>query len=144
VLYTLIDKTVAGKADSRSYAWYLRVPDLTAFFMHIRPVLDQRMQDSGAHRFTGELTIDFFDLQGLRLTWTDGKLTDAERVKLLTPQAQNACDAGFPWQTFLHVLFGYRSVAEIGHILPEAYANRKATVILDALFPRKPSLIWAL
>jgi hypothetical protein len=56
---------------------------------------------------------------------------------------QNA-DAGFPWLTFLNVVFGHRTYEDMRHILPDIYCNANAQVLLDVLFPLKQSWLLGL
>ena len=54
-------------------------------------------------------------------------------------------DALFPDLTFLKLLFGHRSLAELEESRADLYArNAEAAVLLDALFPKKPSNVVGL
>ena len=44
----------------REYAFYIRVPDLPAFIRRIAPVLEQRLADSVATGYSGELQLSFY------------------------------------------------------------------------------------
>ena len=138
----LIQRSDQGKVYDRHYSWYLRVPDLARFMLTVKPVLEQRLIGSGAHRYTGELKINFYTQCGLRIAFENGCITGAENIHLITPQEQHECDAAFPWDSFLHLVFGYRTWREIQHILPECFANPKADVLFQALFPKKPSRLY--
>jgi GNAT superfamily N-acetyltransferase len=140
-LKTLIERTVAGKVNPRTYAWYLRVPDMAAFMRQIAPVLERRLDGSGANRYTGEFTISFFDQTGLRLKFERGKLLEAENMTGLYEQI---ADAGFPYHTFLNVVFGHRSYEQLQPVLPDVYCNPKTHALLDALFPLKRSWLLGL
>jgi len=51
----------------------------------------------------------------------------------------------FPDLTFLQLLFGYRSYAELDMAYPDCYATHaEAVVLLNALFPKRPSYVTAL
>jgi len=121
-----------------SYAWYVRVPDLPALITRIAPVLEARLAASVAVGYTGELKLCFYR-DGLRLRFTDGKVS-AEPW----PEAHDQdADALFPEQTFLQVLFGYRSMEELRHAFPDVSArNERSKVLLEALFPKQASLVW--
>lgn len=122
------------------YAWYIRVADIPAFLRQITPVLERRLATSIATNYTGELALGFYR-DGVRLTFTAGKITNISPWP--APDRQDA-GVNFPPLTFLHLLFGYRSLAD----LEAAYAdcdvrNHDARLLLDALFPTRPSHIWA-
>ena len=51
-------------------------------------------------------------------------------------------DAAFPFNTFLNLLFGHKSLDELDLAFADAYAsNSKGQILLDALFPKQPSWI---
>jgi hypothetical protein len=41
----------------------------------------------------------------------------------------------------LQLLFGYRSLDELRRIYPDVWAEGEATALLNALFPRRPSML---
>ena len=137
---------VKGKGKSRDafrtirpYAWYLRVPNLPAFVRRIAPVLEERLASSVAAGHSGELRVGFYG-DGLRLVLTDGRL---EAVEVWDPGDEAETNPAFPGLTFLQLLFGYRSLAELENAFADCRANgEEARVLLDALFPKQPSYVW--
>lgn len=120
------------------YAFYVRVPDLARFLMHIRAVLEKRLVDSVMENHTGALRLNFYSHQ-LSLNFEQGRLKEAVPFKAASYQEG---DALFPDYTFLDLLFGRRSLEELRYIYPDCYAaNTRAGVLLDILFPRKPSCV---
>jgi hypothetical protein len=123
------------------YAWYLRVPDLPAFLHRVAPVLEARLATSVAPGHTGTLTLNFYRA-GLRLAFVDGRVAEVEPVP--APEEDEA-DASFPDFTFLHLLFGHRSLADLEYAFADcSVQSGRARALLDALFPRRPSLVWPL
>jgi GNAT superfamily N-acetyltransferase len=123
------------------YAWYLRVPDISAFIRLITPVLEERLARSVLTGHTGELLIDFYR-GGLCLQFERGRLASIESWKA-PPFGDNA-HAGSPALTFLQMLFGYRSLAELRAIFPDVWADEKAALLLDTIFPALLSTVHAL
>ena len=123
-----------------SYAWYLRVADLPRFLRYVTPVLERRLAASAHSGYTGELTVDFYR-GGLRLAFEDGKLTGIEDSK---PSVSDEALAGFPPLVFLQALFGFRNLHELRTIYPDVWAEGDATALLEALFPKRPSLLLPL
>lgn len=119
------------------YGWYLRVEDLPAFIRHIAPALEQRLADSPAAGFSGQLLISFYR-PGLRLEFQSGRLVQAANWQ---PGArEDEADASFPGLTFLQLLFGYKSFDELGQAFPDCYWKTwRDRVILNSLFPKRPS-----
>lgn len=123
----------------RSYAWFLRVPDLPAFIRRIAPALAARLARSVAAGHTGELKISFYR-DGLRLVFEHGRLTAAEPW---LPSHDDPGGAAFPGLTFLQIVFGYRSLDELRAAFPDCWQDSdNARALLEALFPKQPSDFW--
>ncbi len=122
-----------------SYAWYVRVPDIAAFVRHIAPALEARLAASDAAGHTGELSLNFYR-DGLRLEFEAGQLIKV--THWARPERHEAM-AGFPDLTFLKLLFGYRSLDELLIAYPDCNVRGgEARPLLNALFPKQPSLVW--
>ena len=121
------------------YAFYVRVPDLPEFIRHVRPVLERRLAASVAAGHTGEIKVSFFG-SGLRLELVRGRLSAVERW---SPSVEEEGNAAFPDLTFLQLLFGHRSLEELDHAFADCSPGEgDARILLDALFPRRPSDLW--
>jgi hypothetical protein len=123
------------------YAYYVRVPDLPAFLRTIAPVLEKRLRDSGYAGHNGELKISFYR-SGIRMKFENGLLAEVEEWKPKIQEDEGI--AAFPNLTFLHLVFGYRNIDEIRSAFIDCYANDEAKVVLEALFPKKASSVWAI
>jgi hypothetical protein len=125
----------------KPYAYFIRVPDLTGFVRHIAPALEQRLADSLAPGYSGELKISFYQ-RGMRLLFEQGKLSLVEDWK---PSPSEWGNAAFPDLTFLQVLFGYRSFAELHQSFADCWWDtEKDRVLIDILFPKKLSCVMAI
>ena len=123
----------------RSYAWYLRVPDLLGFLRHIAPALERRLAGSLAAGHTGELKLNFYRV-GLRLAFEGGRLA---AIEPWSPEHADDGSAGFAGQTFLQLLFGYRSLEALRGAFPDCWCDGDdARVLLEALFPKQRSVFW--
>jgi len=121
------------------YAWYLRVPDLAGFVRHVAPALEARLADSVAPGYSGEMRLSFYR-EGLRMAWEKGRLASVEKWDAASGEDGQAA---FPGLTFLHLLFGHRSLAELKHAHTDCWTSGdEAPVVLDALFPKRPSNVW--
>jgi predicted N-acetyltransferase YhbS len=126
--------------EHRAGAWYVRVADLPDFLRHIAPVLEERLAESSVAGLTGTVEISFYR-NGLRLEFEQGRLTHVERW---VPEHPNFGDARFPELTFLQLLFGHRSVQELEYAFADCGAETsEARVLLNALFPKQPSAVYA-
>lgn len=125
------------------YAWYIRVPDVPAFLLLIAPILEKRLAGSNLHDYSDTLRLNFYD-SGIEMTFDNGKLISA------LPWLATAGDYGqsgfgnaiFPPLTFLKLLFGYRSRAEVQAMFPDCIMDSdKTTALIDILFPKQTSNI---
>jgi hypothetical protein len=121
------------------YAWYIRVADLPGFVRHIAPALEDRLANSIAAGFSGELRLSFFR-DGLRIRFEHGRLKEAGAWK---PSPEEHESAAFPGLSFLQILFGYRSLAELEQSFADCYwMDWKARTLINILFPKKLSDVF--
>jgi hypothetical protein len=139
-VHRIVDTFTLSKVRPTTYAWYLRVPNLPGFLKTIAPVLERRLKGSGANNYTGDFSIHLYDTTALILKFETGKLVDVTRERMLPEWNANL---GFPYHSFLSILFGHRSLEELRLAYPEIGVNRTGRVLLDALFPKKRSWIMA-
>lgn len=118
------------------YAWYIRVPDLPVLLRHIAPALERRLADSAMAGHSGTLRLNFYRSQ-LALTFEQGRLAE---VGSWQPRSYDEGDALFPDLTFLHLLFGHRSLADLQYAWPDCRTeDARTTLLLNILFPQQPS-----
>jgi GNAT superfamily N-acetyltransferase len=136
-VYQVFDKRLPHTVGP--YAWFVRVPDLPGFLLHVAPVLEQRLENSPLAGHSCELKINFYR-SGLRLAFKGGRLVEAEPWQ---PTPEQEGDAGFGDLTFLQLLFGYRSMDELDYAFADCWASgNKARPLFEALFPKCHSNIW--
>jgi len=122
----------------KPYSWYVRVPDLPDFLRTIAPVLEERLARSVMAGYSGELWLNFYR-DGLHLIFEKGCLADVQQWE---SPANNEKSTEFPPLTFLQVLFGHRSMAELSAAFPDCGGRLEARLLLDALFPKQASYVW--
>lgn len=135
-IYELLPRTLTKRYAPD--AWYVRVPDLAAFLNRVKPVLQERLASSAAAGYSGTITLNFFS-SGLRLTIEKGQIA----VERWSPLAPRDGDARFPANSFLPLLFGNRSLAELEDTYADCQVDEEMVwVVLNQLFPKQPSSIW--
>ncbi len=122
----------------KPYSWYVRVPDLPDFLRTVAPVLEDRLARSALVGYSGELWLNFYR-DGLHLVFEKGRLADVQRWD---SPANTVTSTEFPPLTFLQLLFGYRSLAELMAAFPDCGGRLEARLLLDALFPKQASDVW--
>ncbi len=126
-------------AQRKPYAYYVRVPDVPAFLRKVRPALEKRLAESVMAGHTGELKLSFYR-NGVRMVFEHGKIVIIESLQVVDGVSM---DAGFPDLTFLHLLFGHRSLDELRHAFTDCYwENQTGRVLLNALFPKRISDVY--
>ncbi len=112
--YDVLDEKLQARSD-KVYAWYVRVPDVQGFVRHIAPVLEQRLAGSILSGYSGELRLELYR-SGLRLQFERGEVAAVE--PWTTADFEDDAELGCPPLLFLQLLFGYRSVGELGGDVP--------------------------
>ena len=117
----------------------MRVPDPAAFVANVQPALEERLAHSAFTNYSGELKISFYK-DGLLIKFDKGRITEIRNLtyaELEKPQAE------FPPFTFLHLVFGHRTVRELRDIHIDCMVNKEVTAnLIDALFPKQVSDVW--
>jgi len=125
--------------ERKPYAYFVRVPDLPAFLNKIKPILEARVGKSAFANHTGTIKLSFYR-DGISLDFKQGRL---EEIKALAFDELDDTAANFPPLVILHLVFGYRTVEELKHILPDVTTKDDETMyLLDTLFPKKTSQVW--
>ena len=149
-LYELVK--VRYDAADDWYALYTRVADVAAFLRAVTPALERRLAASRLTGHSAELRLSFYR-DGVRLVVERGRIKTVERWRpplTLTGQEMNMVtgDPGrahalFPDLTFLQLLFGMRSIDDLGAWYPDCFVRTpEGRALLDALFPRQSSFVW--
>jgi hypothetical protein len=123
------------------YAWYVRVADVPKFIQLLAPVLERRLATSVVAGYSGELRFDFYR-GGLRMVFERGTLRTVEDWRRPTWNANE--DGGFPPLVFLQLLFGYRSLDALRSAFPDVWVNDTVELLVNTLFPYKPSRVLPL
>ncbi len=128
-------------------AWYVRVPDLPDFVRHVAPVLERRLANALGAGHTGRLVLGFvqgglaIELEGGRIAAVEPRTPTQDDLSA----TDDAVDALFPGLVFLQLLFGFRSVREIEYAYQDCVVtSNRARALLDGLFPKRPSMVYAI
>jgi hypothetical protein len=137
-VYTALGRQL--ERQESPYAWYLRVADVPGFLRHITPVLERNLARSVVAGHTGALKLNLID-RHLRLNFERGQLVEIDEY---VPDHFFDGDVFLPDLTFLHVLFRYRTIAELQHVRQDCRANQEQSeILLNALFPKESTFIAA-
>ena len=123
-------------STEETYAWYVRVADFARLLTALTPILEARVHHSLMVGYTGTLHISCYG-SGVILEWRDGRLSAVRNTR--PPIMGEGADACLPYDTFLMLLFGRKSLNDIRNWHHEVHASTEATQLLDILFPKQPS-----
>ena len=138
-VYDALGRQLVANRDP--YGWYLRVADLPRFLRHVAPVLDRRLAAGPMAGHSGTLRLNLFQ-QRLALRFAAGRLS---AVDTYSPRRLHDGDAVFPGLSFLQLLFGRATIAQLHEALPDCFtSNAETEVLLTSLFPTRPTLVNAL
>ena len=125
--------------EREPYAYYVRVPDVAAFLKVIQPRIEANLAASPFVNHTGKLKLSFYKT-GVLLDFEKGKLKSIEPLAF---DELEKSDARFPTLTFLHLLFGHRTIEELSHIYADLETkDRETKELIGALFPKRVSQVW--
>ncbi len=125
---------------ARPYTWYMRVPDTVGFLRKIKTALERNLSRSICCSHSGELRIGNYR-DSLKICMEKGRIT---QIAPYQAKDYEDCDAQLPGHSFLHLLFGMRSVEELFDSMTDFHLARDKRALLDSLFPKKASHIEAL
>ena len=115
------------------------MPDVAAFLKAIQPRIEANLAASPFVNHTGKLKLSFYK-NGVLLDFEKGKLKSIEPLAF---DELEESDARFPAHTFLHLLFGHRTIEELSHIYVDLPTKDLETRgLINALFPKRVSQIW--
>lgn len=123
-----------GCYDGGAYAWQIRLPDPPALLRKLAPAFEARLAAGMYAGHTGDFVISLYK-QRIALRFTQGHLLSVEAAAESTP-----ADLQLPPPLLAPLLFGHRSLTEISHIYPDAFARGAARPLIETLFP--PLRAW--
>ncbi len=133
-----LTRDMLGRTN-RPYAWYVRLPNLPSFIARIVPVLQRRVERSFFPGYSGTLHLGFFeDSKGLFITFTGGAITGLGLCKA------ERFPTSMPLESFVKLLFGYRSVEELEQDYPEVQLTNMSRLLLETLFPKMQSSVLSI
>lgn len=127
--------------SQKPYAFYIRLPDLPAFFQEIIPVLENRLTNTSFENYSGEVKLNFYR-HGIKLVIEQGRIP---AIIQLPMDALSDATASFPDLTFLQLLFGLRSMDELEYAFIDCSSkNLESKNLINTLFPKKVSRVWVI
>jgi len=119
------------------FAWQVRVMDWKGFLRQISPVLERRLSSSLLLDWSGVLSIHLIGLETLEIAIERGKIGDV----VLTDDSRT-WDVESPPGLLCQLTLGYRASDELMAWHPDFQVRPSARLLLDTLFPKKPSFVY--
>jgi hypothetical protein len=128
-----------GASTWRAYAWQIRLPDPPALLRKLAPALEGRLAASPFAGLSRDLRIDLYR-SAITLRFQGGHLAAAESA---TPGAPS--DLRLPPQLLAPLLFGWRSLDDLGHAYPDVIVGGVARLLVETLFPAgQPAFLYSI
>jgi predicted N-acetyltransferase YhbS len=122
---------------SRPYAWYVKIPSIKRFLETIKPIIEQRVEQSEFRRLTDSIRISWYH-EGIELIFKKGKINAIKEV----PRSEiKDMDINVPFPVIYQLLLGYRSFDELHHIYSDAGGNAIKLPIIRVVFPKIRALL---
>jgi hypothetical protein len=124
-----------AKVHFEDPCYYVRVPSLVKFIQHILPALNRRLEQSNTHNtYSGVVKISNFTPRypGVELKFEKGVIVDV---------LQFIKKDHFPPYTFLKVLFGNKSIAEMKSFMPDVVMEDDVQNVLNVVFPKRKAIV---
>ena len=121
--------------QGKSYAWYIRIPNIPKFLMHIRPVLESRLANSVMSHHTGQHKVNLYQ-EHFTLDFQDGKIISIEPY---TPSLPQDGHTSFTRPEFIQLICGHRSYEDINFIHVDCGGNAESAILMNILFPKQHS-----
>jgi len=132
---------LSGGRTLKPYAWYVRLPDPAAFLLHIKSLLEKRLEGSIARQFSGELTLYIYDRRtGIRITFANGLMITAQPSPVQFAKASVALS----YDDLINILFGRYELGDIKAHSSDIRATPIGQCLMDTLFPAQRSAIAAI
>jgi len=129
-------KSIGGEVFSE-YGWQVKVPNIKRFLLHIRKVIETRLEHSEFNDLTKLIKISNYR-ETIKLEINRGKVKKIEQIEEF-PDPETT-DLRIPGGFLYMLLLGDKSFEEINHIIKDAILDPLSKKIIETLFPKKPSL----
>jgi hypothetical protein len=123
-----------GGTTYHTYGWQVKIPNLKLYFEKIKPILENRIDNSNFQGLTQDLRISNYKTT-IILSFNNGQIPTIKMEKGY--QKEGSCDLQIPGSILFKLILGDRSFEEINHIIKDAMIKRESSEIIDVLFPKE-------
>ena len=124
-----------GAKTNRPYAWQVKIIDLPGFISKIKPVLEQRIENSEYTGLSKDITINFWKY-AVKMKIEEGKIVSIERAF-----GEKDRTIGFNPYAFMKLALGYKSRMELEKMYPDFRVRGNLEGLIDVMFPKQSSYI---
>ena len=124
-----------GAKTNRPYAWQVKIIDLPSFISKIKPVLEQRIENSEYTGLSKDITINFWKY-AVKMKIEEGKIVSIERAF-----GEKDRTIGFNPYAFMKLALGYKSRMELEKMYPDFRVRGNLEGLIDVMFPKQSSYI---
>lgn len=138
-----------GGADCKSYAWQIKIPEKVSLLLKLKPILEERIENSVFKGYSGIYRLSFFS-ESIDLIWEKGIFQDVREGG----EGESTHSFCISNDLFPSLVLGHRSWQELQYIRPEVSPELlyilpiaesltdKTGLLTDVLFPACRSWIF--
>lgn len=124
-----------GAKTNRPYAWQVKIIDLPGYISKIKPVLEQRIENSEYMGLSRDITINFWKY-AVKMKIEEGKIVSIERTF-----GEKDRTIGLNPYAFMKLALGYKSRMELESMYPDFRVQGDLGGLIDVMFPKQSSYI---
>lgn len=124
-----------GAKTNRPYAWQVKIIDLPGYISKIKPVLEQRIENSEYMGLSRDITINFWKY-AVKMKIEEGKIVSIERTF-----GEKDRTIGLNPYAFMKLALGYKSRMELEKMYPDFRVQGDLGGLIDVMFPKQSSYI---
>ena len=124
-----------GAKTNRPYAWQVKIIDLPGYISKIKPVLEQRIENSEYMGLSRDITINFWKY-AVKMKIEEGKIVSIERTF-----GEKDRTIGLNPYAFMKLALGYKSRMELEKMYPDFRVQGNLGGLIDVMFPKQSSYI---
>ena len=125
-----------GGTTYDTYGWQVKIPNLKLYLDKIKPILENRINNSNLKGVTQDLSLSNYRTT-IKLSFINGQISTIKMEKGYPKE--RSCDLQIPGSLLFKMFLGDRSFKEIKHIVKDAIVKHDSREIIDVLFPKEIS-----
>ncbi|MGY5876006.1 MAG: GNAT family N-acetyltransferase [Candidatus Thorarchaeota archaeon] len=131
-----------GSKFQREQAWYIRIPDIEKFILHMIPLLEIRLGRSIYKKYTGRLRLSTYR-EVYHFTIEQGRINSLDSLDISVSREWE-CDLYLPPNAVPRLLMGYMTLDELERYDNDVLVRSSYRQLIDVMFPKvRTRALWS-